>query len=202
MGIFSNLFKSKYDKLTREDIVEAICNLENQQKEIEDSMESDKKQKEVLLAKGRAEKDKNMKLLYAKKINAIDAANKRNIERSMYLNYNIQTLTKLKESVDDNKFFKNATKASLGNLLSDQKGLAKFLGKATDTRAAAENALIAADDTFKTYEEAYEPNRAIYGMNEEDNALLAMFEQEEQVADEESLFAEGSAAKKKTSDET
>ena len=86
MGFFSNLFKSKYDKLTREDIVQAICELETQQKEIEDSMEADKKKKDELLAKGRAEKDKNMKLLYAKKINAIDASSKRNIERAMYLN--------------------------------------------------------------------------------------------------------------------
>ena len=78
---------------------------------------------------------------------------------------------------------------SLGNLLGDQKGLAKFLNKTLNTRVAAENVLTEADETFKQVEEMYDKNESIYGMNSNDDELLAVFEAEEGVeqleADEE-----------------
>ncbi len=183
-------FKSKYDKLTREEVVSAICELEQQSKEIEDGLVSGQKQIDDMMAKGKAEKDKSLKLLYAKKINALKAEREQSVQRDMYIMYNIQMLQKLKNAIDDNKFFKNTSKASLGNLLADQKGLAKFLNKTLNTRVAAEDVLTSADETFKGIEEAYDVNQTIYGMNEQDNALLAMFEEEEQVADEEEMFSE------------
>ena len=183
-------FKSKYDKLTREEVVKAICELDQQSTEIEDGLLSGQKQIDDMMAKGKAEKDKSLKLLYAKKINALKAEREQSVQRDMYIMYNIQMLQKLKNAIDDNKFFKNTSKASLGNLLADQKGLAKFLNKTLNTRVAAEDVLTSADETFKGIEEAYDVNQTIYGMNEQDNALLAMFEEEEQVADEEEMFSE------------
>lgn len=178
-------FKSKYDKLTREEVVTAICNLENESKQIEDGIAAIKLQIEDLTAKGKAETDRSMKLYYAKKINAIKAEREQSVQRLLYIMYNVQLLTKLKAAIDDNQMFKNTTKMSLANLLADQKGLAKFLNKALGTRIAAEDVLTSADETFRTISESYEPSSEIYGMNEQDDALLAMFEQEEQVAAEE-----------------
>ncbi|MCI6524929.1 MAG: hypothetical protein MR464_03020, partial [Bacilli bacterium] len=76
---------------------------------------------------------------------------------------------------------KNTAKVSLGNLLSDQKGLAKFLNKALNTRVRAEDVLTDADETFRMVEESYEQNDSIYGIGKEDDALLAMFETEDMV---------------------
>ena len=131
-------FKSKYDKLTREEVVDAICKLEK------------------------------------------------------------ETQNKLKAAIDDNQFFKNTSKVSLGNLLSDQKGLAKFLNKTLNTRVAAEDVLTSADETFKAVEDAYEKNGTIYGMNDQDDALLAMFETEEMVADEQQMYSEKPKAQEDT----
>ncbi|MGN1243347.1 MAG: hypothetical protein ACI4TN_03825, partial [Candidatus Enterosoma sp.] len=50
-----------------------------------------------------------------------------------------------------------------------------------NTKIRAEDVLTEADETFRTVEEAYEQNDSIYGMNKDDNALLAMFETEEMV---------------------
>ncbi len=190
-------FKNKYDKLTRENVVDAICKLEQEEKDLEEDLASKSKQIDELMAKGRAEKSQDVRLFYAKKITNLKADREQNVQRAMYLMYNIRLLNKLKNTIDDNKFFKNASKASLGNLLADQKGLAKFLNKALGNRISAEDVLTSADETFKQVEEAYEKNESIYGANANDDALLAMFETEDQVEAEQEMFAEGS---KKTSE--
>lgn len=183
-------FKSKYDKLTREEVVDAICKLEQESSEIEENLGTTQKRIDELIKKGKAEKDKDVKLFYAKKVNALKVERSQSVRRAMYLMYNIQLLQKLKTAIDDNQFFKNTSKTSLGNLLADQKGLAKFLNKTLGTRIAAEDVLTSADETFRAVEESYEQNDTIYGMNTQDDELLAMFETEEQVEAEQQMFTE------------
>lgn len=183
-------FKSKYDKLTREETVEAICKLEKQSQDIEEELVEKQTQIDDLMAKGKKETNREVKLFYAKKINALKTEREQSVQRAMYLMYNIQLLNKLKNAIDDNQFFKNSSKVSLGNLLADQKGLAKFLNKTLNTRVAAEDVLTSADETFKNVEEAYEKNDTIYGMNKADDALLAMFETEEMVDSEQEMYSE------------
>lgn len=198
MGFLKNIFKNKYDKLTREEVVDSICKLEKEGQNIEDELVEKQKQIDDLMIKGRKETDKQLKLYYAKKINALKAEREQDVQRAMYIMYNVQLLNKLKNAIDDNQFFKNTSKISLGNLLGDQKGLAKFLNKALNTRVAAEDVLTSADEMFKNVEEAYDQNKTIYGMNNQDDELLAMFETEETVAAEQEMYAETPAEAKKT----
>ncbi len=191
-------FKSKYDKLTREEVVDAICKLEKETQNIEDELVEKQNQINVLMEKGKKETDKQIKLFYAKRINSLKAEREQSVQRAMYLMYNVQLMNKLKAAIDDNQFFKNTSKVSLGNLLSDQKGLAKFLNKTLNTRVAAEDVLTSADETFKAVEDAYEKNGTIYGMNDQDDALLAMFETEEMVADEQQMYSEKPKAQEDT----
>ena len=195
------LFKSKFDKLTREEVVEAICKLESESQDIESSLEEKQKQIDALMEKGRKGADQQLKLLYAKKINTLKAEREQDVRRAMYLMYNTQLLNKLKNAIDDNQFFKNSAKVSLGNLLSDQKGLAKFLNKALNTRVNAEDVLTTADETFREIEEAYEPNETIYGVNSADDALLAMFETTNSLEDEQSLYETETSIDKKETEE-
>lgn len=188
-------FKNKYDKLTREEVVEAICKLEQESKDIEDGLGVKQKQIDDFMVKGRTEKNKEVKLFYAKRINALKTEREQSVQRAMYLMYNIQLLQKLKTAIDDNRFFKNTAKTSLGNLLADQKGLAKFLNKTLGTRIAAEDVLTSADETFRAVEDAYEKNENIYGMSSKDDELLAMFETEEQVEAEQEMFSENNEKK-------
>ena len=194
-------FKSKYDKLTREEVVDAICKLEQESASIEENLLSAQKHIDELTAKGKKEKSKEVKLFYAKKINALKVEREQSVRRAMYLIYNVQLLQKLKTAIDDNQFFKNTAKTSLGNLLADQKGLAKFLNKTLGTRVAAEDVLTSADETFRAVEDAYEVNEMIYGMNTQDDELLAMFETEEQVEAEQEMFTEHPEKKANADDE-
>ena len=192
------LFKSKYDKLTRDEVVNAICTLEKELQSIEDGLIEKQKQIDDFMVKGKTETNREIRLFYAKRINALKAEREQSVQRAMYLMYNTRLLNKLKNAIDDNQFFKNAGKVSLGNLLADQKGLAKFLNKTLNTRIASEDVLTSADDTFKSVEEAYEKNGDIYGKNEDDDALLAMFETEETVLSEEEMYGESPKTKKET----
>lgn len=192
------LFRNKYDKLTREEVVDSICKLEKEMQNIENELVEKQKQVDALMVKGKQETNKEIKLFYAKRINALKAEREQSVQRAMYLMYNVQLLNKLKAAIDDNQFFKNSSKVSLGNLLADQKGLAKFLNKTLNTRVAAEDVLTTADETFRAVEDAYEKNGSIYGMNEQDDALLAMFETEETVADEQAMYSETPKTQKDT----
>ena len=194
-------FKSKFDKLTREEVVDAICKLEQESKAIEDGLGAKQQQIDDLMKKGKTEKSRDVKLFYAKKINALKAEREQSVQRAMYLMYNIQLLQKLKTAIDDNQFFKNTSKVSLGNLLADQKGLAKFLNKTLGTRVAAEDVLTSADETFRAVEDAYEKNESIYGMSSQDDELLAMFETEEQVEAEQEIFSEDPEKKTDSAEE-
>ena len=191
-------FKSKYDKLTREETVDAICKLEKELQNIESGLGEKQKQIDDFMLKGRKETDKQMKLYYAKRINSLKAEREQSVQRSMYLMYNIQLLNKLKTAIDDNQFFKNTSNVSLGNLLADQKGLAKFLNKTLNTRVKAEEVLTSADETFKDIEEMYDKNESIYGVNKADDALLAMFETEEMVEAEQEMYFEKTETKSNT----
>ena len=190
------LFKNKFDKLNRDDVVDAICKLEKEMQNTESIIEEKQTQINSLMDKGRKEADTQLKLYYAKKINCLKSERKQDIRRVTYLMYNVQLLNKLKNSIDDNQFFKKTSKQSLGNLLSDQKGLAKFLNKALNTRVSAEDVLTSADETFKTIEDSYSGNETIYGKNSDDDALLAMFETSNTVAEEESLYVQDTVNKK------
>ena len=174
-------FKSKYDKLKREDVVDAICSLEKQEDDLEEAISSRAREIEELLAKGRKETNRELKLFYAKKITSMREENQTDVKRAMYLMYNMKLLRKLKSTIDDNEFFIKTGKVSLGNLLADQKGLAQFLNKALNTKVRSEQVLTDADDTWNEIQSGYDENERIYGVNEQDDELLAMFETGEQL---------------------
>ena len=188
-------FKSKYDKLKRGDVVDAICKLEKQEDEIEAAINSRAKEIDELLAKGRKETNRELKLFYAKKVTSLREENQADVKRAMYLMYNMKLLRKLKTTIDDNEFFVSAGKVSLNNLLADQKGLAQFLNKALGTKVRSEQVLTDADDIWQEITSGYTENERIYGVNEHDDELLAMCESADQL-DSEGVLAEDGAAKK------
>lgn len=194
-------FKSKYDKLTREEVVDAICKLEKELQSIEDEFSEKQKQIEDLMQKGKKETNKEAKLFYAKRINALKTDREQSVRRAMYLMYNVRLLNRLKSAIDDNQFFKNSGKISLGNLLADQKGLARFLNKTLNTRVKAEDVLTSADEMFRNVEDSYEKNESIYGTNSDDDALLAMFETEERVEEEQEHYAVENQTAEKNAEE-
>lgn len=193
-------FKSKYDKLTREDVVDAICQLEKQFKEIKDEVNNIQKQIDDLMVKGKNEKSKDMRLFYVKEINSLKDERNKNIQRLNYILFNKKLLNKLKNAIDDKNFIKNTSNQSLGSLLKDQKGLTKFLSKILNLQTSAEDDLVDTDDIFNEFENEHELNDKIYGTNSNDDELLALFEKEDQVESEQEIHNKDTEKKEDNSD--
>lgn len=169
-------FTNKFNKLKREEVVDAIYQLEKQEQGLEDGVLEKQEEIDFLLAKGKKERSEELRLLYAKKINHLKQEIQSNVSKSSYLLYNIKLLNRLKEAIDDKQFFVSTAKISLGSLLKDQHGLAKFLNQALNTKISGEEMLTTADATFNEIQDAYEPNKEIYGVSKSDDELLAVFD--------------------------
>lgn len=170
---------NRFKKLKREDVINAMVELEKNETELMEGLVTKEEEINSLMEKGKKEKNKELKLLYAKKINQLKQEKEDDAKRAMYLMYNIQLMKKLKTSIDDNNFIVKTGKISLGNLLKDQRGLARFLNGALGRRIKAEEVLTQSDDMFEEVKNAYIENERIYKENKNDDELLAMFEQED-----------------------
>ena len=189
--------RNKFKKIQREDLVNSICELERQERTIEAEIFQMQKEIDALVDKGKKEKTEELRLFYAKKINHLKEQKKSTMQKGMYLLYNIRLMNKLKDAYDSNAFYKTKTKVPLSELLADQKGLAKFLNKALETRIASEDVLTSADDLFTEIQGAYDTNESIYGMKKEDEDLLTSFEKEKEILDEQTLYEKENKEKKK-----
>ncbi len=183
--------RNKFKKLKREEVVDAIIALNKQEEDLENGMQQKADESERLLERGRKEKNRDIKLLCAKKYNSLRDEIKRDGKRVAFLLYNIKLLEKLKAAIDDNSFVENTTKLPLNKLLGDQKALARFLESAVQSRTEAENALVDADRMFDSYEEASDNSTGpIYAADKSDDELLAMFEMQEQLDTESEVDAD------------
>lgn len=171
--------KNKYKKLKREEVVTAIIELDNRQALLEEEIKNKALEEKELFNKGKQEKNRQLRLLYAKKIDALKKDQQSLLERSLYLLYNVQLLKKLKDALEDKEFISATSDVSLQELLKDQKNLAKFLNSALQTKVKSEEIMTEADDIFNQVKDSYNPDERIYGINSNDDQLLSMFEESE-----------------------
>ncbi len=180
--------RNKFKKLKREEVVDAIIQLSKQQEDLESGILAKSEESEKLLERGRKEKNRDIKLLCAKKYNSLQEEIKRDSKRAAFLIYNVKMLEKLKAAIDDNSFVRNTTKMPLNKLLGDQKALARFLEDAIRSKSEAEDMLVDADRLFDSYEQAAADDTSpIYSANKSDDELLAMFEMQEQLESESTV---------------
>ena len=177
-------FKSKYEKLTREDVNDAICKLDAENKKIEEELKSFEVQINEVTALAKKENVREIKLNYIKKISYIKRRRVALAKRSSYLLYNIELMERLKQAIDDNQMFTLSNGLSLNKLLADQKGLRKFLMKSLNIKQDSEKTLVESNETFDSVDDLYEESEEIYGKSESDDELLAAFEKEEGMLDD------------------
>lgn len=193
--------KNKFAKLQREDVVDSICALEKQESELEKSIIENSKKIDELIAQGKKEKSREIKLLLAKKITFLNNEKQADVKKCMYLMYNIKLANRLKDAIDEKDFIQGVGSTNIKELLSDQKGLAKFLNKALDIKVSDEEILTQAENIFQDVNESYIENESIYGVQQNDDELLAMFETAESLTDD--LTTEtGSEDQSKAEEET
>jgi len=191
MGFF-DIFKKKnnFNKLTREQVVESIVELERQEQQLEAELDAKDAEIAALKEKGRTETNQQRRILYAKKIQYLTKESSAIVQRIMFNMYNTSLLEKLKVAVDDKNFFMNSQNQSLNAMLADQRALAEFLNGALNTRVKAEEMFTSADETFNMIQSEYSPKEEIYGLDDTEDDILASFERQQ----EADTFADATAA--------
>ena len=181
MGFFDFFKKkNKFAKLTREEVVESIVELERQEQLLEAELDAKDAEIAALKEKGRTETNQQRRILYAKKIQYLSKETNAIVQRIMFNMYNTSLLERLKVAVDDKNFFMNSQNQSLNALLADQRALAEFLNGALDTRVKAEEMFTSADETFNMIQSEYTPKEEIYGVDETEDDILASFERQQE----------------------
>ncbi|MGN0771516.1 MAG: hypothetical protein ACI4MI_02900 [Christensenellales bacterium] len=170
--------KNKFEKIKRSDVVDSIINIERRQQEEIDNVGEREKEIAKLLQQGKACKSRDMQLALAKRINLLKKENSNSAQRIQYLNANLQALNQLKTAIDDKDFISNNSDIPINKLLTDTAALQKFLAGVTNKKMKGESKLSAALDTFDNVDDGYEANERIYGVSEQDEQLLSMFEME------------------------
>lgn len=181
-------FKSKFEKISREDVNDAICKLDAENKAIDEKILSMQQQIEEVTLLAKKEKIREIKLNYIKKISYLKRSRVILAKRSSYILYNIELMERLKQSIDDNQLFTLTQGITLNKLLSDQKGLRKFLLKSLNTKQMAEKKLVEGNEVFDSVDDLYEESEEIYGKSESDDELLAAFEKEASMHDDTGLL--------------
>lgn len=168
--------RNKFKKLKRDDVVNSIVSLNEQLNQIENNLRTSEQLIKQLILKGQKEPSREIKLFHAKRIIQLQDEKVEISKRGMYLLYNIRLLTKLKDAIDSQEFINVSTKASLTDLLSDQKNLALFLNRALKTKVQQEEILTSADTVFEEISTSYQENTDIYSSSNDDESLLELFE--------------------------
>lgn len=169
-------FKNKFEKIKRSDVVENIINVEKKQQEEMDAVEEREKEIDKLLKAGSETKSRDRQLTLAKRINLLRKENQMANQRIQYLNANLLALNQLKTAIDDKEFINNNSDMPINKLLTDTNALRKFIGGISGQKMRSESMLGETLDAFEEVEEAYEGDERIYGINEQDDQLLSMFE--------------------------
>lgn len=180
MGLFGNKFK----KIKRTEVVDTICTLEQQQQEMLDEIGQRKKEIAALYVQGKNEKARDMQIYYAKKIQNLEQQNAAASKRLQFMNSNITALMQLKGALDDREFVQNNSKLPLNQLLNSPKELHKFLSEITHVKMQQEGNLEQTMEVFDSANEGYVESERLYGVDEQTNNILAMFETEKQLDDE------------------
>jgi hypothetical protein len=168
------LFNSK---IKREEIVQAILDLESQVNSLENRIDQFEFQRIELIGKGKETTDRTKRLMLAKKISFMDEEKQETIKQVMMLMYNLNLSRKLKQAIESNDFTGKMDSSKINQMLGNQKKLASFLNKALKRRIKVEDMLTETDDLFKQVNNQYETNEKIYGINTSDDELLSIFEQ-------------------------
>ena len=174
------LFKNKFKKLTREEVVDTICYLEREEELLEDKINKLTDEIKEKLNEGRSLENPLQRTFLVKKITLLTEKRERAIKQAMYILYNQRLSERLKDAIDDKTLVAKIASFRSIKYFKDQRALALFLNEALNTKVKEEDVLTDADDTFRAIEELYSENLKIYGISEiNEDSIMAFFEETE-----------------------
>ena len=169
--------RKKFEKIDREEIVDAICSLEKEEKLIEDEIKVVSEQIKTMIDEGQKLDTTYDKIFLVKKISNENDRRVRLIKRGMFVLYNIKLTNRLKDAIDDNIIVNKVKSLSSFDYLKNRKELAIYLNELLNTKTKTEDILTEADDAFVEVEKMFLENTKIYGITDlSEDKLMAIFE--------------------------
>ena len=176
------LFKNKFERLTRDEVVDTICTLEREEALCEERINALTEEIKRKLQEGRELDNPLQRTFLVKKITLLTEKRERAIRQAMYILYNLRLSERLKDAIDDKSLVDKISSFRSIKYFKDQRALALFLNDALNTKIKEEDVLTDADDTFRAIEEMYSGNLKIYGISEmNEDAILAFFEESDPI---------------------
>ena len=126
--------KNRFDELTRDEVVDAICLLEREEELAEENIATYTEKIKLMMDDGRHEKDGLKRTLLVKKITLLNEKRDRAINSAMYILYNLRLSERLKDAIDDKTLVAKISSLKSINYLQDQRALALYLNNALNTK--------------------------------------------------------------------
>lgn len=184
MGIFG---KNPFKKVKREEITQAILELEKKKDEYQDDIFIKEKYIKEKISQGKKAKTISEKKVLSSRVLALQNQVKAIQKKLSFMEKKIYLIEQVKLAIDDRDFNKYNQTTAIGKLLKDSNKLQSFLTEVVSDKELADRELLDQVDMVDNIMGSYQADDEIYGESEELDNIMALMTED---IDDESLEEE------------
>jgi hypothetical protein len=175
MGLFK---RNPLKNVKREDVVDAIIELEKKKDELSDDVFIREKQISDKMQRGKHSKSLSEKKMLANEILMLQRQVKAAQKRIMFIDKKIYVTGQIKLAIDDKEFADYNKKSTIGQLFKNNASLEKFLTGVVDEKTYADQELNEQIDMVDSIMNTYMEDDNLYGESQDVNNILSMMEED------------------------
>jgi hypothetical protein len=176
MGLFK---RNPLKNIKREDVVDAIIDLEKKKDELQDDIFIKEKQVNQKLHRGKKSNSLSEKKLLANEVLMLQRQVKASQKRVGFIDKKIYVTEQIKLAIDDMEFAEYNNKSTVGKLFKNNNQLEKFLTDVVDMKTMADSELLEQIDLVDNIMGTYEEDDSLYGDSKEVNDILSLMEDDD-----------------------
>lgn len=175
MGLFK---RNPLKNVKREDVVDAIIELEKKKDELQDDVFIREKQVSSKMQRGKHSKSLSEKKMLANEILMLQRQVKAAQKRIMFIDKKIYVTGQIKLAIDDKEFSDYNKKSTIGQIFANNASLEKFLTGVVDEKTFADEELNEQIDMVDSIMNTYMEDDNLYGESQDVNNILSMMEED------------------------
>lgn len=175
MGLFK---RNPLKNVKREDVVDAIIELEKKKDELQDDVFIREKQVSDKMQRGKKSKSLSEKKMLANEIMMLQRQVKAAQKRIIFIDKKIYVTEQVKLAIDDMEFANYNKKSTVGTMFKNNASLEKFLTNVVDAKTEADTELLEQIDMVDSIMDTYLEEDNLYGESQDMNNILSMMEED------------------------
>lgn len=176
MGLFK---RNPLKNIKREDVVDAIIELEKKKDELQDDIFIKEKQVNQKLHRGKKSASLSEKKLLANEVLMLQRQIKSSQKRVGFIDKKMYVTEQIKLAIDDMEFAEYNNKSTVGKLFKNNTQLERFLTDVVDMKTMADSELLEQIDLVDSIMGTYESEDSLYGDSQEVNDILSLMEDDD-----------------------